>query len=75
MGGRGRELARCWEEVRERARRGERLSEWKREKQSFGKRGQELGVMEREREEKVFDFYKLEQRDRAGQREREREKR
>lgn len=39
VGGRGTELARCWEEVRERARRGERLSEWKREKQSFGKRG------------------------------------
>lgn len=74
MGGRGRELARCWEEVRERARRGER-SEWKKEKQSFGKRGQELAVMERKREEEVFDFYKLEQRDRAGQREREREER
>lgn len=28
--------------------------------------------MEREREEEVFDFYKLEQKDRAGQRERER---
>lgn len=68
--GRGSELARkCWEEARERAGRGGRLSEWERERQSFfEERGEEVVTMERGREEGWFDFGKLEE-DRNGQRE------
>lgn len=71
-GGRGSELTRkCWEEVRERARRGEgRLSGWERERQSFFEdRGIEMGEMEREREEGLLDFGKLEMEYRNGKKE------
>lgn len=48
---------------------GGRLSEWERERQSlFEERGEEVGTMERGREEGWFDFGKLEE-DRNGQRE------
>lgn len=68
-GGRGSELARkCWEEVRERARRGEDC--WERERQSFFEdRGMEMGEMERERKEGLLDFGKLRMEDRNGQKE------
>lgn len=69
--GRGSELARrCWEEVREKAGRGGKLSEWERERQSFfEERGEEVGEMEKGREEGWFDVGKLEEKDRNGQRE------
>lgn len=62
--GRGSKLARrCWEEGEDWER--ERLSEWKRERQSFEER-EEVGAMERGREEGWYDFGKLEEKDRNG---------
>lgn len=55
--GRGSELTRgCWEEVREKTGR-EGLSEWERERQSFfEERGEEVGKLEKEKEEGWYDF-------------------
>jgi len=69
--GRGSELARrCWEEMRERGKRGGSLSKWERERQEFfEERGKELKKMEKEREEGEFDFSSLEEWDKIKQRE------
>jgi len=58
--GRGSELARrCWEELKERARRGEEMLEWEKERKAFFEdRGIEVEKMEEERKEGVFDFWK-----------------
>jgi len=68
--GRGSELARmCWEEVRKRAKRGERLSAWEKERQEFFEmRGRELKEVEEERERGIFYFSKVEEWDRNKQR-------
>jgi len=63
----GSELAReCWKEIRERIKRRGRLSG---EGKSFLRRGGEAEVVEREREEGVLDFSRLEEYDRKEQRE------
>jgi len=53
--GKGSELVRrCWENIRERAKRGERLSTWMKERQEFfEERGRELKKVEREREKGI----------------------
>jgi len=69
--GRGSELARrCWEELKERARRGGEMSEWEKERKAFFEdRGIEVEKMEEERKEGVFDFCRGEEKDREKQRE------
>jgi len=69
--GRGSELARrCWDEIRERIKRGGRLSAWERErKEFFEERGKEAGMVEREREEGALNFNRLEECDRKEQKE------
>lgn len=70
VGDRGSELVRkCWKEVRERARRGEDCRVGKGKGRVSSKTGIEMGEMEREREEELLDFGKLEMEDRNGQKE------
>ena len=66
--GRGSELTRrCWEEMRERAQRGGWMSDWEKERKGFFEdRGIELGKMEKERGEGMFEFCKGEEKDRLS---------
>lgn len=66
---RGSELARrCWKEMRERIKKGAKLSKWeKKRKEFFEKRGRGMIEVEERKEEK-FDFREIEEKDREEQR-------
>jgi len=76
--GRGSGLARlCWEEMRERNRKGEKISGWEKERREFfEERGVGVETEERERREREGEdwFRELEKRDKEKQRRERREK-
>lgn len=68
--GKGGELARrCWEEIKERRRKGKTNSDWEKEREGFfEKRGVSLEDMERGREEEGVWFGEMEKKEREKQR-------